>query len=154
MPLSRILHALPRRAIIGGLVLIGVVVPAGYEVHCQLEKRAMADQLARTGASDVDACLLPEDELQRRIALYKKEVVPRVAHVARADAVLRLTMTSSAEDTKALAEELARLEAECCAFLTIAYAPAGGAEIIEVGAADVFLDQMVVALGLDAKHPA
>lgn len=148
MPLSRILNPLRRRAVMAGLVLVGVAVPAGYEVHCQLEKRAMADQIARSDAPDVDACLLPEEELKHRIALYKQEVVPLVSNVERGDELLRLTMTSSPEDTKALAEKMAKLEEDCCAFLTITYAPEDDTQIIRVGAADVFLDQLMRALGL------
>lgn len=146
MPRRSILHRPSRRAALT-LLAAAVLGLGGWEVVCQWEGHAMTKN-ARTAApgSTLEtgaACSLPSVELEKRRALFAREVLPFVTGVVRGDGVLRLVLKTPAPATKALAEKMAALEADCCSFMTIRYADDISPSTIEIRAPDTFLDLLL-----------
>lgn len=85
-------------------------------------------------------CGLPAEELAKRQEWYMAKVRPLVRTVTREEGRVRFTLAGTAESAAALAARMAKLEEECCAFLTIRHRPDVAPTAIEVTGPDQYLD--------------
>lgn len=98
-------------------------------------------------------CGLPADELAKRQAWYVAEVAPLVTEIVRGTGMIHFVLSGTAATTAALAQNMATLESECCAFLTVRHATDIGPTVIEIEGPDSFLDWAMGWLDADSAPP-
>ena len=134
--------------VLTGLAVVGAVEVVcfwdGREAVAAMEPAALLLPLPLAGLADEgwNFCTLPAQDLERRRALYERDVMPHVVSVHREPGALRLTLDTPAPATETIAVRMAELEKKCCALLKVRYAPEHGPAVIELGAPDAHLDQI------------
>ena len=98
-------------------------------------------------------CGLPADELAKRQEWYAAEIRPLVKEIVRSTDKMHFVLSGTTATTAKLAQSMATLESECCAFLTVRHATDIGPTVIEIEGPDSFLDWAMGWLDADSAPP-